>query len=457
MYRIGGIVSGLDTYNLINQLMEIEKQPLKLMETRQRSYSHRKDLWNEINSSLLSLMTKAKELANPNIYTVKSADSSDETVLTATVESSAKSGIYEIEVIKLAKSHKVASDQQLDSSSALGLTGEFTIKNGTSEAIISIESTHTLSDIQDLINNEANLGVTASIVDNTLILKRNETGSTELTFIDTNGVLKSLGILDGTDAIKHELQQAQDSEFKIDNLTIYRSTNEISDVIEGITLNLKGTGTSLLEVKTNVDSIYQKIDDFVKQYNSTIELINARLSEEPVKEPESELEERQGLLRGDINLITIKSSLRNMIYDVVSGLDVYTHLSHVGIETTSDDFGKSGKLVINEAELKEAIESNPEAVAKLFSADEGEDKTGIAVKIEQQLNFLTRYGDGIITNKIKSLDTIIADYDKQIENFEYRLEQIEKNLWTKFTAMEKALNTLYNQSNWLSAQLAQFS
>jgi flagellar hook-associated protein 2 len=454
MYRIGGIVSGLDTHTLINQLMEIERQPLKLMETRQRSYRFRKDLWNEINTSLLSLKTKTKELTNSSIYTVKSAVSSDEAVFTAAAQSTASSGIYEIEVVKLAKSHKVASDRQSDSSSPLGLIGEFTIKNGTSEAVINVEETHSLSDIRDLINNAADLGVTVSIVDNTLILKRNETGGTELTFKDTeSGILKSLGILDDDDSIKHELQQAQDAEFKVNNLTIKRSTNQISDVIEGVTLNLRTVGHSLLEVKTDIESIYKKIEDFVKQYNSTIELINARLSEEPVKEPKSDLEERRGLLRGDINLITIKSSLRNLIYDVVSGLDVYTHISHIGIKTTSENFGKSGKLVIDEAKLKEAIENDPEAVARLFS----EKEAGIAVKIEKQLGFLTRYGDGIITNKIKTFDTIIADYDKRIENFEYRLDLIEKNLWSKFTAMEKALNTLYNQSNWLSVQLDQIS
>jgi flagellar hook-associated protein 2 len=453
MYRTGGIVSGLDTHTLIKQLMEIERQPLKLVETRQRSYRLRKDLWNEVNTSLLSLKTKAKELTNSSIYTVKSAASSDETVLTAVAQSTASSGTYEIEVIKLAKSHKVASDRQSDSSSALGLIGEFTIKNGTSEAVINVEETHSLSDIRDLINNAADLGITASIVDNTLILKRNETGATELTFEDTDGILENLGILDNAGNIKNELQQAQDAQFKVDSLTIYRSTNEISDVIEGVTLNLKTIGHSFLEVKTDVETIYKKIEDFVKQYNSTIELINTRLSEEAVKEPKSELEERRGLLRGDINLITIKSSLRNIIYDVVSGLDVYTHISHIGVKTTSENFGKSGKLVIDEAKLKEAIENDPEAVAKLFS----EKEAGIAVKIEKQLNFLTRYGDGIITNKIKSFDTIIADYDKQIENFEYRLEQIEKNLWSKFTAMEKALNTLYNQSSWLAVQLTQFS
>lgn len=107
MYRVGGIVSGLDTQTLIKQLMEIEKQPLRLMETRQRSYELRKDLWNEINSSLLSLKTKAGELANYDIYTAKSAASSDETVLTAIAESNAASDTYEIEVIKLAKSHIV--------------------------------------------------------------------------------------------------------------------------------------------------------------------------------------------------------------------------------------------------------------------------------------------------------------------------------------------------------------
>ncbi|MCZ6773684.1 MAG: flagellar filament capping protein FliD, partial [Proteobacteria bacterium] len=132
-------------------------------------------------------------------------------------------GTHTLEVLNIAKAHKVSSDVVASETTALGYTGTFTV-NGVS---ITANATDTLQDIRDRINN-ANSGsspteVSASIVtagtgQNFLILTADKTGTT-MTLADTSGtVLQSLGVLTAVPAIKNELQAAVSARFKADGL-----------------------------------------------------------------------------------------------------------------------------------------------------------------------------------------------------------------------------------------------
>lgn len=456
MNRVGGIISGLDTHTLVDQLMQIERQPIVTMEARRRIYGYRKNLWNEINTSLLSLKNKAYELTRGNNFEKMSAISSNENIVNAKADKRALSGVYRIEVLNLATNLTISGDKVDDIYESLGLAGEFTINNVSKSAVITVDSGDSLKDIRDKINAEEGLGITASIIDNTLILTKDETGAGGISFEGSNIILKDLGILDDSGGIANVLQEGLDAQFKVNGLELERSSNnEITDVLEGVTITLTDVGETTLEVGVDVDAIYSQIEGFVKQYNSLIDLINTRLSEEKVKIPQTELEERRGLLRGDINLISIKGDLRQNLYNVIPGLE-YNLITQIGLATSSEDFGKTGRLEIDEDKLKETIKTNPQAAKDFFAINDG-DKKGIAVTINEQLNYLTRPVDGIITGRLQSFDSRIRDIEKQIQIKEDRLEDVEKNYWAKFTTMEKALSTMYNQSQWLSAQLTQIS
>ena len=156
-------------------------------------------------------------------------------------------------------------------------------------------------------------------------------------FEDPDNILVNLGILNESNEI-NVLQKGLNARFKVNGLDLERSSNnEISDVLEGVNLTLTNIGETTLEVGVDVDAIYSQIEGFVKQYNSLIDLINTRLSEEKVKIPQTELEERRGLLRGDINLISIKGDLRQNLYTVIPGLE-YNLITQIGLATTSEDY-----------------------------------------------------------------------------------------------------------------------
>lgn len=146
-----------------------------------------------------------------------------------------------------------------------------------------------------------------------------------------------------------------------------RGSNTVSDVVSGLTINLLKEGASTtITVEQDTDAVYSTVKAFVDQYNSTMDLINTRLSEEKVKDATTDAALKKGLLRGDSALVGLKDRIRRMVSEPIAGLQPFDRLSDIGITTTSDDFGKSGKLQIDETKLKDAVNQDPEGVARLF-------------------------------------------------------------------------------------------
>lgn len=488
--KAGGLVSGLDTQGLIEKLMQVERQPSVVMQSRKKTYEYRKDLWKEINTSLLSLKTKLNSISTGADLIKKKAVSSDDTIFTASAGTSASNSTYNINVATLAKTQRVVGTSQ--GTAALNLNGNFTINDGTYTSTINVVATDTLSTIMSKINSAKDtvdptksLQVSASIVNNTLVLEHKKTGAANsMTLTDavntpgstgTDEILESLGILTDVKAIATEQQAATDAQFTVNGISVTRSTNTgLTDVINGVTLTLKKEGagaTGTLTVQNDFDASLANIKDWVNQYNSTIDLVGTRLSEDTVKNAASDTLKSKGLLKGDQVLSGIKNQLRQNTSNPVVGLAVYDRLSKIGITSTADDYGKSGRLVIDETKLKEALEANPDEVVKLFTnnTDLNSDGTittnekGIAVRLTEQLDYLTNTTSktiggtvvkaGVIQGTLDSLDKVINDYTKKLASFDDHLKQVEDNLWKQFNAMEKALSTMQNQASALAAQL----
>ncbi|MEC9487914.1 MAG: flagellar filament capping protein FliD [Halanaerobium sp.] len=325
-----------------------------------------------------------------------------------------------------------------------------------------------VTSLDDVINeiNSSNAGVTMfydSETDKVTVTQR-ETGAGLINFEDVDGnFLEALHLTTATQ------QEGQEASFTLNGHAMTRSSNEFE--LNGVNFTLEGQGTTTINVEKDIDAVYESIQEFVAQYNSAVELLNTRLSEKPVEDASTEAALRKGLLRGDSTLAGLRSSMRQLMTEEVSGLNnKYTTLMEIGITTTSADHGKSGKLEIDEERLKEVLAQNPESLRKLFFNDNDEDEKvddgelGVAAKLynklEQYINDSTTsyngrtYKVGIIPMRLDSMDNLLDDYDDQIYDFERRLEKIEERYWRQFTAMEQALVELQNQQSWLSSQLS---
>lgn len=93
---ISGMASGLDTQNIINQLMQLERIPLTKIQGRQQVVKWRKEMLNEYKTKLLDLQSKASALTLSSAFTAKKVSSSDESIVTATATASAANGTYNI-------------------------------------------------------------------------------------------------------------------------------------------------------------------------------------------------------------------------------------------------------------------------------------------------------------------------------------------------------------------------
>ncbi len=311
--------------------------------------------------------------------------------------------------------------------------------------------------------NQSTAGVTAfydSDQDKVFFSSR-DTASGDIEFTDTVGTFK--------DALKiTEINSATAASFELNGIAMTKNSNEFE--INGVTFNLLKPGTSTVTVKKDEDAVYNSIKEFVDQYNSTITLLNTRLSEARVEEPTTEAAMKKGLLRADSTLISIRNQLRSVSYESVEGLsNTFTSLRAIGITTSDEDYGKTGKLEIDEDKLREAIKNNPDAVKNLFLKDTDQDdkvddgELGVAAKMYNILDSYTStsnrkyagkvYKTGIIPMRIDSLEDQVKSYETQIEDYETRLELVEERYWNQFNAMESALAKLNNQSSWFMSQV----
>ncbi|WP_018132186.1 flagellar filament capping protein FliD [Effusibacillus pohliae] len=500
---LGGLVSGLDSKALINQLMQIESQPLIRMKQQQHLLELKKGLYGEINSSLLALQSKLQALTDPAVIQKKKVTSSDATVATATVTNQATvtPGTYSITITQLATALTGRSADQTakitnPTTGALGYSGTFNIVvDGVQSQTITINASDNLNAIANRINSALDntaspqlMKIKATVVNNTLFLSTSETGSGHSVKIinDVSNIFGAgnLGLVDaGGNLIPDSTNPdavGKDAQFTVNGVAITRKSNtNLTDVINGVSLNLlKGTsatpGTATLTIDADLDASVQAVKDFVNQYNSTLDLIQTRLTEKPIPNATSDVGMSKGLLRADSALIQIQSAMRSITGATYTGSTIYKTLYSIGIQVDEGgDYGKSGHLMVDESKLRDALTKNPTEVMKIFfndtngngrldPADTGS-AAGFAATLYNKILLLTdtstvNYGttsapNGLLPSRIDLLTKQMSDYDMRIDAFNRHLDMTQKMLERQFSALEVMLQQNSSQGAFLQSRL----
>ncbi len=334
--------------------------------------------------------------------------------------------------------------------------GSFAI-NGVSIEIS--KDTDTLNSVINKINNsEANVFAYYDTIEDKLVIKSKIEGPTAISFgspADTSNFLDVMQVTNATQDI------GDSAEFTIEGFNggnpITSSTNTVTDVIPNVTLNLKGVGTSTITVSADVDKAVDAIKDFIEKYNSTVDLLNERLNEVPLKKPLTDDDKKIGILRSDTTLRLTLENIRTMVSDKVDGLpEDLNMLFQIGIDTgawDSTDIGieaaKKGHLELDETKLREVLAKNPEGVAQLF--DTGTD--GIARRLKDYIGSVTSLS-GIIRSRENAINSEVKRLDVEITDWQGRLRKIEADYWKKFGAMEQMIAQMNSMSAWLAQQFA---
>ncbi|MCK8816026.1 flagellar filament capping protein FliD [Natroniella sulfidigena] len=204
-----GMASGLETDQMIEQLMEIERVSVRRLEAQKEEAEVEQELWQDINQRLQGFDSSIDTLRDRSTFESREVNSANESLMTATAQRGADEANYQMQVKQLATAHRVGgarltdiAGEDADVTTELDLDGKFEV-NGTE---IEINTEDSLQDVRDSIN-VADAGVQASIMDDRLILTSSETGEENtISLADTDGTaLKDLGMLDGAGATPAQL------------------------------------------------------------------------------------------------------------------------------------------------------------------------------------------------------------------------------------------------------------
>jgi flagellar hook-associated protein 2 len=190
-----GLMSGIDTDQLVQALTLRQKQPIYSAERKQHELQIQKEEYQSIHSAVSALEDSLMQLSLSATYNRKTIEFGTEGVASGTANNAAEPAEHQLEVIKLAQAHKAASDKQSSSSASL-TDQEATISvNGTS---LTVNAGITLEELKDGLNSlKSQTNVSASILNNTLILTAADTGSEyEMSLQDVSGnLLESIGVI----------------------------------------------------------------------------------------------------------------------------------------------------------------------------------------------------------------------------------------------------------------------
>jgi len=461
--NISGLSSNIDTSQIIQELLSVDKNSINNLKIKESVINKKKEIYNDILNRINNLKNLAVDLQKEKSFDVYKISYNDTSIVQFSLNSNVKESSYSITVNNLATNHTIGSDKRGSSTEALNLNNGIIKINGVD---IEINNQDSLNSIRDKINSSNTTGVTASIIDNTLILKSNSSGLVnQINLVDDNNILVDLGILNNDLTFKNQFVAPSDASIIFDGQTITSSSNLISSTIEGITLQLLKKGSVDVSINRDLDNVATKIKNFVNQYNSVVDLIYSKITEKKVYPIKTDTDRFIGLVNGDETLNNVKNNLNDLIFGSVSDLsDTFKKLEDIGI--TKSTFNQSGdnsslfagKLNVDDAKLNESLNENFSGVMNLFIKNYGieglnSSDYGIGVRMTNYLNLLTDFASGVFKNMSKSFDEEIKMLEEQANSMEIRLSTKEEALTKKFTAMELAISNSNNQLAWLQMQI----
>lgn len=444
-----GIGSGLDVSSIITQLMAIERQPLKQLETAESKIQSQISEVGKIKSALSKFRDLAAKLASTDFWKTTTGTSSNSAV-SITTSSTASPAQFEVSVGTLAKAQTIAAPAVASSTATLG-AGTLTIQRagGGDPFDVTIEATDTLAGIRDKIN-AAGAGITASILNDAngarLVMRANATG-TDNAFSTT---VSGTG-LDGL-AFDHEsqtggatpAQAATNATATINNLPVSSQSNTLTDVLDGVTLTLNAETAApvTVDVKSDKDALKKTLTDFAAAYTDLAKLIATGTKYDAAAK-------KAGPLQGDSAIVGLQTQLRAMVGASSGASTAFSRLSDIGMEMQQD-----GSLTVNGTKLDKAL-SNLSEIRALFSnsslTDPSLDGFGKRFRVVAS-NILGI--DGSLTSRTDGLNEKLKRNQKQQDRLEERLAQTQKRLEKQYTALDTQLGKLNGLSSYVTQQVA---
>ncbi len=433
----GGLGAGIDISSLVQASLAPQTAELAVLQGDQTTITNQQTALNSFNTDLQTLQNAVFALTDPaGQLTNVDATSSNSAVLTASATAGTPSGSHTINVTSLATTSSAYSNAVASSSTPIA-TGTLTIQVGSSAAqTVTIDDTNnTLAGLAAAINNNGNLGVTASVITDAngarLALVSNTTGAPgNLTITPSASVV---GFNTGVTGVNAALN--------VDGIPISSTTNTVSGAIPGVTLNLTGlTAGTPVSVTTSPDTTQQEaaINNFVTAYNTVIGDINTQSAI-------SATTGQAGPLATDSTLALSLGELLSAASYSETGNGSVNSLADLGIT-----FNNDGTLTVNSGSLATALQGNPAAVQAFFQ----ESTTGsFGANLTDTLNDIANPITGAVATDINGLTQSQSSITQQIADFQDQLDTTKTQLTQEYVQVDTTLQELPELLDQINQQL----
>jgi len=513
---IDGLISGLNTTQIIDQLMQLNAQPQTILKNRVAAEQTRVASLQTVNSKLAAIASKAGDLSQLSSWSPSTATSSNANV-TVQAAAGATAGSLSLTVGGLA----TADETTYSTTGGLADTVMTANKNywihftDTSRAAVEINTGD--GSLQSIANalNASGTGVDAALVENGSV---NAAGQPEYTLTVTDGTTgANSGFTIDPDVTGDPAfmgtattTQGVDATITVNGASLTSSTNTFTDLMPGVDVTLgsqaKANDTATVTIGRDSSSLAGKVQDLVDAANAALDDISSLTAYDADTKT-------AGLLTGDSTLRTVTQQVLSAVTDGVNGKS----LAAVGIQVD-----KTGKITFDAAKFKTAYEADPTGTAAYFtgtatwtgtgtgvslesstwrtqpgsyavvadtsggtidgltgtltgslltgatgSAVEGLTlkysgsingtityTQGIAAKLEALAQQASNSTDGTVTMEIQGENSSIDDMNNDISDWDVRLAQQRTTLEQQYSQLEVSLGKLKNQGTWLAGQIA---
>ncbi len=426
MSFIDGLASGLNTTEIIDALMAVERLPQDRVVARREKSQEASEQLGSMRTSVNAIRTAAADLRLGSGWQRLTGTSSSESVQ---VEATAGgfTGSITFQVDSLATTNVIYSTDVVESLDTNVGTGG------------------TLGQVVESINGNDDLNFVAVAIDTgdgyRLQLAAKEGGADSAIVLDTTGFEDIGGFTTLTDGA--------DAQITFDGLNPYSvtsSSNTFAGIMPGVNLTVGEVSEDpvTVTVEHDFEQLADSVGALVEQFNELKTTMANATRVDPNVETQVPLafnpdvrRSEQGLLRAFVDPVS------------ASGLEAPTL---VGISLQRD-----GTLTFDREKFLETATTDIDELTRLFVAPGVDDEPGVLDRLVTAADTAAAFGTGLLSSAEEAEKARIEAFTDQIDTFEARLERKEEQLRKTYSALETALGNLNNQSNWLAGQLGSLS
>lgn len=469
-----GVGSGLDLNTIVTKLVALERQPISQMQFKANQLQTQVSSFGQINSLMSGVQTAANALTNPLLWSGSTVASSDTGTVSVSSSNNVGAGNYSVTVQSLANSQTLASATAFSGSSATPGSGtlslqlgawdsgqaNFSPKSGSTAVDIEIASTDTLGDVANKINS-AGAGVTASLITDAsgvrLSLRSTATGEANgfrMTAADqdgnnTDGLGLSVMAFDppnGATAMQL-MQGSSDAKATVNGIAVTSTTNAMTGVIDGLTLNLNKVSATAVNITANPDtaSVQAAIKTFASAYNAMVSYLGSQTKYDPTSK-------FGGALQGDSAATNLQGRLRTMVGATTGASSTFGRMSDIGLEVQRD-----GTLTVNQTKLDAATSKLPELKKAFSNSDIGNSANSGFARRYSDLATQALGVDGTITTRTAGLQKLIAKNGEDQTALNARVDTFQARLVAQYTALDANVSKLNSLSSYVTQQIANWN